>query len=247
MARNFYWIGFFGVIALAWAVLYRMSGMAGVDLIGRPVGANSMGPPGFATLFGMWALMMAAMMLPTMVPTLRAYEDLMVAADATRLGWSGVILGYLGVWLLFAAGIAAAQLQLREWGVIDTLGLPASGWIAAFLLVAVGIYQFTRLKHSCHSVCHAPTMYFLRNWRPDFGGGLRMGSGLGGYCVGCCWGFMALGFVGGTMNLLWMGLATFFMILEKLPQVAHRVVRPVGALLILSGLGAAGASLLGIV
>jgi predicted metal-binding membrane protein len=62
-----------------------------------------------------------------------------------------------------------------------------------------------------------------------------MGLGLGAFCVGCCWGFMALGFVGGVMSLLWMGLATFFMVIEKLPQVGHYVTKPMGAILIVSG------------
>jgi len=63
-----------------------------------------------------------------------------------------------------------------------------------------------------------------------------MGLGLGAFCVGCCWGFMALGFVGGVMSLLWMGLATLFMVFEKLPDIGHRVTKPAGALLIAAGL-----------
>ena len=63
-----------------------------------------------------------------------------------------------------------------------------------------------------------------------------MGLGLGAYCVGCCWGFMALGFVGGMMSLLWMGLATVFMVVEKLPQIGHYVIRPMGVVLVLAGL-----------
>ncbi|MEO0403141.1 MAG: DUF2182 domain-containing protein, partial [Pseudomonadota bacterium] len=55
-------------------------------------------------------------------------------------------------------------------------------------------------------------------------------------CVGCCWGFMALGFVGGVMSLAWMGLATLFMVLEKLPQIGHAVTKPMGAILIVAGL-----------
>ena len=82
--------------------------------------------------------------------------------------------------------------------------------------------------------------YFLGRWRPGVRGGVRMGAGLGAYCVACCWGFMALGFVGGTMNLLWMGLATTLMILEKLPAVASLVTRPLGAVLILAGAAVAG-------
>jgi predicted metal-binding membrane protein len=55
--------------------------------------------------------------------------------------------------------------------------------------------------------------------------------------VGCCWGFMVLGFAGGVMNLAWMGLATLFMVIEKLPQVGHYVTKPMGFALIL-GAGA---------
>ena len=77
--------------------------------------------------------------------------------------------------------------------------------------------------------------YFLGNWRTGAVGGLRMGLGLGAFCVGCCWGFMALGFVGGVMSLLWMGLATLFMVIEKLPQIGHYVTKPAGVALILGG------------
>jgi predicted metal-binding membrane protein len=50
---------------------------------------------------------------------------------------------------------------------------------------------------------------------------------------------MALGFVGGTMSLLWMGLATFAMVLEKLPAIGHHVTRPLGVGLMLAGIGLA--------
>ncbi|HSG55215.1 MAG TPA: DUF2182 domain-containing protein, partial [Paracoccaceae bacterium] len=184
-------------------------------------------------LASMWALMMAAMMLPTLVPTLRAYEDLMVSANGTRAGWAGVIAGYFGVWVAAALGLAGLQLALLFGGMIDMLGIATSRWFAVALLLAVGLFQFTRAKEVCHGVCHAPAMYFLGHWRTGFAGGLRMGAGLGGFCVGCCWGFMALGFAGGVMNLAWMGLATLFMVLEKLPQIGHVVTRPMGFALIL--------------
>jgi len=47
---------------------------------------------------------------------------------------------------------------------------------------------------------------------------------------------MALGFVGGVMNLWWMGLATLFMVVEKLPDIGRHVRRPAGAALLLAGL-----------
>ncbi|WP_420011612.1 DUF2182 domain-containing protein [Tateyamaria sp.] len=246
--RSTLWLAFFCLILVAWWVMYAMSMDMDLDLLGRPgeMGARmaAMDPrmpmympmANFGPLFSMWAIMMAAMMLPTMVPTLRSYEDLMVSADGTRAGWLGVILGYFIVWVAFAALIAGVQLTLLYGGVIDMLGIPKTSLFAGILLLVVGAFQFTRTKEMCHGVCHSPMTYFLGNWRTGFQGGLRMGLGLGAFCVGCCWGFMALGFVGGVMNLAWMGLATLFMVLEKLPQIGHVVTKPMGVILIISGL-----------
>ncbi|MCL6284263.1 DUF2182 domain-containing protein [Ruegeria sp. 2012CJ41-6] len=246
--RTVLWLGFYGLILWAWWFLYAMSQSMDLDLIGRPgvmgQAMAAMDPrmdmvmpmAEFGPLFWMWAVMMAAMMLPTLVPTLRSYEDLMVSADGTRAGWLGVVAGYLLVWVGFAALITAVQLVLLFGGVVDMLGIAKSPLLAGGLLIAVGAFQFTRAKEVCHGVCHAPMMYFLGHWRRGFAGGLRMGLGLGAFCVGCCWGFMALGFVGGVMSLLWMGLATLFMVLEKLPQIGHVVTRQMGVALIAGGL-----------
>ena len=252
LTRTLAWLGFFAVILAAWVWLYLMSTGMGLDLVGRPnemaARMAAMDPrmdmampmAEFGPLFGMWSAMMAAMMLPTMVPTLQTYERLMISADGTRAGWLGVLLGYFIVWVGFAALIAGAQLALLFGGVIDMLGIPHQPLVSAALLIVVGLFQFTRAKEVCHGVCHSPMGYFLGHWKTGFGGSLRMGLGLGAYCAGCCWGFMALGFVGGMMSLLWMGLATLFMVLEKLPQIGHRVTKPLGVALILGGLAVAG-------
>ena len=249
--RSMLWLGFFGVILMSWAVLYHMAVGMDLDILGRPGemarAMAAMDPrmpmdmpmARFGPLFAMWALMMAAMMLPTMVPTLTTYEPLIHSANGSRAGWLGVLGGYMIAWIGFAVLIAGAQLALLYGGVIDMLGIARSHWVQGGLLIAVGAFQFSRAKEVCHGVCHAPMTYFLGHWRPGAVGGLRMGLGLGAFCVGCCWGFMALGFVGGVMNLAWMGLATLFMVLEKLPQIGHRVMRPMGWILM-----AAGAALL---
>jgi len=248
LVRSALWLGFFGLILVSWGIMYTMSMDMDVDLLGRPgeMGARmaAMDPhmpmympmANFGPLFAMWAIMMAAMMLPTMVPTLRSYEDLMVSADGTRAGWLGVIAGYSIGWVAFAALISTVQLGLLYGGVIDMLGIAKTTTFASLLLVAVGAFQFSRAKELCHGVCHSPMMYFLGHWRTGAAGGLRMGLGLGAFCVGCCWGFMALGFVGGVMSLAWMGLATLFMVLEKLPQIGHVITKPMGAVLIAAGL-----------
>lgn len=250
--RSICWLGFFTAVLGAWGWMVVMATGMDLDLLGRP-GAmgevmRAMDPrmdmkmpmAEFGPLFVMWGAMMAAMMLPTMVPTLMSYEDLMVSADGTRAGWLGVLLGYFLIWLVFAAVIAGVQLALLFGGVIDMLGIAKSRWFAAGLLLVVGMFQFTRAKEVCHGVCHSPMMYFIGNWRQGFAGGLRMGLGLGAFCVGCCWGFMVLGFAGGVMNLAWMGLATLFMVLEKLPQIGHYVIKPMGLALIVGACVVAG-------
>ncbi|MEP4978965.1 DUF2182 domain-containing protein [Ascidiaceihabitans sp.] len=256
VVRSGLWLAFFAAILLSWWMMYAMSVDMDLDWIGRPgeMGQRmaAMDPrmpmympmANFGPLFAMWAIMMAAMMFPTMVPTLRSYEDLMASADGTRAGWLGVLLGYFVVWVAFAALITAVQLGLLFGGVIDMLGIAKSPWFTATLLLVVGGFQFTRAKEICHGVCHSPMMYFLGHWKTGFAGGMRMGLGLGVFCVGCCWGFMALGFVGGVMSLLWMGAATFFMVLEKLPQIGHKVTKPMGVALVVAGLAVAGNALI---
>jgi predicted metal-binding membrane protein len=244
--RSTLWLTFFAVILGSWWMMYMMSMSMGLDLLGRPsammgqMGMNDMemgmSMTSFGPVFAMWAIMMAAMMLPTMVPTLRSYEDLMVSADGTRSGFVGVILGYFVVWVAFAAIISGVQIGLIAAGMINKMGMATSRWITAGLLIAVGLFQFTRAKEICHGVCHSPMIYFMGHWKTGFGGGVRMGLGLGAFCVGCCWGFMVLGFVGGVMSLLWMGAATLFMVIEKLPQIGHVVTKPMGIALIAGGL-----------
>jgi predicted metal-binding membrane protein len=235
--RGLSWLAFFGVILLAWWVMFDMARMSGVDIWGRPVGMNMMPMESFGTLFAMWAIMMAAMMLPTLVPTLGTYDALIRSADGTRAGWAGVLLGYFAVWIGVAALLAAVQVGALRTGVVDGLGAFTSVWLSGLLLLGVGLFQFSRLKAVCHGVCHSPMTYFLGHWRTGFVGGARMGAGLGAFCAGCCWGLMALGFVGGTMSLVWMGLATLFMVVEKLPQIGAHVTKPMGLLLMTAGLG----------
>jgi len=235
--RGMSWLLFFVVILLAWWVMFDMARMSGVDVWGRPVGMNMMPMESFGTLFAMWAIMMAAMMLPTLVPTLSTYDALIRSANGTRAGWIGVLLGYFAVWVGVAAVLAALQVTFLTTGLVDGLGAFTSVWLSGVLLLGVGLFQFSRLKAICHGVCHSPMSYFLGHWRTGFAGGVRMGAGLGAFCAGCCWGLMALGFVGGTMSLAWMGLATLFMVVEKLPEIGHHVIKPMGIALMIAGLG----------
>lgn len=248
--RTALWLGFFGVILWAWWMMYAMATQMGLNLIGLRVGPmDMMGMPAMNSLqmlVPMWTIMMLAMMGPTFVTTLGTYEALITSANGTRGGSIGLIAGYFIAWVGFGVAIAVLQAGLMRAGWLDMFGQSTFLWFTSVLLIVVGWFQFTWVKEVCHGVCHAPMAYFLGHWRPGTLGGLRMGLGLGAFCVGCCWGYMALGFVGGAMNLLWMGLATVLMVLEKLPQVAHYVIKPVGVVLIAAGI-AVGARAAGLI
>ena len=227
------WLGFYGVVLLAWWALFDMargdSAFCGTEQIRLlPLG-------GFWALTGMWAVMIAAMMLPTIVPMLRSYGDLPANTGASVSGWFGIVAGYTSVWLAGAAGFAGVQVVALNNGVIELTGVLSSPWASAALLGVAGAWQFSRTKTACQNVCLTPMQFFMTRWRAGLTGGLRMGAGAGIVCVGCCWAIMSLAFVGGVMNLLWMGLATLFMVAEKLPEVGMALRRPAGVVLLSSG------------
>ena len=63
-------------------------------------------------------------------------------------------------------------------------------------------------------------------------GAWRDGLRLGLVCLGCCWALMCLAFVGCVMNLVFMGLATVLMVVEKLPQIGMYITKPLGYVLL---------------
>jgi len=226
-----HWLGFFGLVLAAWALLYAMQLPPDLLAAASVYGAEfwealcvvEPGLAGAPNIFLMWAAMSAAMMAPTFLPTLATYEDLVRAGAAA--GFAGLLAGYLAVWLGFAVLATGAQIGLSGAGLLTPLGESASRWLTAGLLAAAGGYQFSRFKEACLSKCRRPLTFFMQHWDE---GPWRMGLRLGAICLGCCWALMALAFVGGTMNLLWMGIAMVLMTLEKLPDLGRRLTRPLG-------------------
>ena len=188
----------------------------------------------FSALLGMWSLMTVAMMAPTAVPLLQAYGDL-AAGNPERIGLAGfwgLLAGFSLVWIGFAVIATLTHAVSASWGAITVGGLLRSDWLAAALLALAGIYQFSALKAACLSRCRSPMAFFLANWCNGLGGSLRMGLLQGLACLGCCWALMGLAFVGGTMNLVWMGAAMVLMTTEKLPVFGRYITAPVGVVLI---------------
>ncbi len=217
-SRGIRWVLFYGLIVAAWGLMILLS-----------FGSGHLQHSGFWLGFSMWLLMSGAMMAPTFAPSLWVFADLTHKQQGK--GFGALIAGYLLVWAGFSVLAAFLQSWLagQGWLSADRLG---SNVLAGGLLIGAGLYQFSKAKDVCLSKCRAPLVFFMQHWVE---GALKMGLRLGVICVGCCWLLMLLGFVGGVMNLLWMGLATLLMVLEKLPDIGRYITRPLGGILILSG------------
>ena len=112
----------------------------------------------------------------------------------------------------------------------------ASPILGGALLIAAGIYQFTPLKDACLSHCRTPMGFLIAEWRDGPRGALMMGMRHGLYCVGCCWLLMALLFVGGVMNLIWVAVITAYILIEKVAPARIWLSRIGGVAVLLWGL-----------
>jgi predicted metal-binding membrane protein len=120
------------------------------------------------------------------------------------------------MWLGFSLLAATLQWALEESGFVSAMMMASrSAGVSAAILIAAGLYQLSPLKHVCLRHCRAPAEFLSRNWRPGVFGALRMGLEHGAFCVGCCWVLMALLFVGGIMNVLWIAALAILILLEK--------------------------------
>src|SRR5208282_2367329 len=143
-------------------------------------------------------------------------------------GWFAA--GYLLAWTSFAALATTAQYGLERVALLTPMMASANKWFGAAILFAAGAYQFAPLKDSCLASCRAPLSFVLRHggFRADAVGSLSLGFRHGLYCIGCCWALMALLFVGGVMNILWIAGLMIFVLVEKIIPAGRYVSRAVG-------------------
>ena len=249
--------GLLAVVVLAWLELLRevaaMAGMTatmpGMAMEGMTMGDMAM--PGMAMPVAaawstshalaigiMWAVMMAAMMLPAASPMILFYTRIAGERGATRsaAGATSVfVLGYLAVWAFFSIGAAALQLAFERYALISPAMRATSTVLAGLVLVAAGVYQFTPAKRACLRHCRSPLEFVMLHWQPGARGAFAMGVRHGAYCVGCCWLLMLLLFVGGVMNVAWIAGIALYVLVEKTVPAGHWVSRAAGVVLILAG------------
>jgi predicted metal-binding membrane protein len=229
------------VTALCWAWIAPMA----VDMYGAMSGSSAwmMTRNWDVThqflLFAMWTVMMIGMMLPSATPALFLYGSVIrKSPDGGRAplhvyAFAG---GYLVVWTLFSLFATVLQLLLNRWLLLSPMMEARTRWFGPTLLVLAGIYQLAPFKRSCLKSCRFPMEFMTRRWKRGVGGGFQMGLEQGLYCLGCCWALMLLLFVGGVMNLWWIGALTVFVLLEKLAPLGARGGRLSGLLIIGMGI-----------
>ena len=185
-------------------------------------------------LFLMWALMMIAMMVPSALPMILTFAA--VAHNRQRLGRPFVptsifILGYIAVWSGFSLLAAVGQWVLHRHALLSASMASTSAWLGGTLLLGAGIFQFTPLKQACLTHCRGPLEFIMTRWREGYSGAFRMGLEHGVFCTGCCWALMALLFVAGVMNILWIAALTLLVCMEKLLPPRTQVSTATGLLL----------------
>ena len=238
--------GLLGIAALSWVYLLRMA--AAMDAAASEAAmhaAMGMAMPGadgsaaaeLVGLWVMWTVMMAAMMLPSAAPV-----ALVVLGTYRRRAGAGAVLssyafvlGYLLEWTAFSLVAAAGQLGLRQAALLSPEMASTSRVLAGVVLAGAGVYQWLPIKGACLTHCRSPLDFLMRHWREGRTGALAMGARHGLFCVGCCWALMALLFVAGVMNLLWVGILAAFVLVEKQFGAGARVSRVAGALLLAWG------------
>jgi predicted metal-binding membrane protein len=189
---------------------------------------------GFGWFVGVWVIMMAAMMFPSVAPTVALYSRM--TKQRSPVSPFAFVAGYLLTWAvagLAAYGIATAVISLGgdplSW---SNAGRPIAG---ATLLVAA-LYELTPLKDVCLGKCRSPLGVLLGSWRDGLGGAVRMGAKNGGWCVGCCWALMASLFALGVMSLSWMAVVAGLIAVEKTLPWRRSVTYGTAAVLLALGI-----------
>ena len=195
----------FAVAALGWVWTVR-------EMHGMDAGPwTSLGSLGW--FLGIWVVMMAAMMFPSVAPTVALYTK-MTKHTSPLSPWlfAG---GYLLTWAV--AGLVAyliGVVAVAAFG--DSLAWDHAGRaVAGVTLVIAAAYELTPLKDVCLAKCRSPLGSLLGSWRGGRSGAVSMGVRNGAWCVGCCWALMASLFALGVMSVTWMALVAGIIAVEK--------------------------------
>lgn len=189
-------------------------------------------------MFIMWAVMMFAMMLPSVTPTVMIFGRVRKQREvAGRLfaPTGAFVVGYLLIWVVFSLLATTANWLLHTSGSMSSMMGNVGPQIGGLFLVAAGLFQWTPLKNACLEHCRSPMSFLMQHWREGSSGAVLMGLHHGIYCLGCCWLLMLLLFVLGVMNLPWVAVLTIVVLAEKTMPGGATVSRGLGVFLVCWG------------
>ena len=241
--------------AIAWAyvfwLMHAMS-MGGMEMADMRVPANpfdiAMIPSlqrwsaaEFAFTFAMWVIMMVGMMTPSVAPMVLVYARVGRQAEmqGKPLAATGYFAaGYLIAWTVFSLFATTGQWLLERASLLTPMLASASSIVGGLVLVAAGLYQWTPVKNACLRHCQSPWHFIQQHggFRRDPVGSLGIGFRHGLYCIGCCWALMALLFVGGIMNVVWIAGIAVFILAEKVIPSGRILSRIAGVMLTAAGI-----------
>ena len=218
----------------AWLFPHRMAEMAF-----HPAGWTS---AYWVIMLLMWWVMMIAMMTPSAAPMILLYARPMRYARGTDQVGKGVVpaaafvSGYLLAWFGFSFFATVLQRGLEASGGISAMWMASkSEGLSAAILILAGVYQLSPWKHRCLNHCRNPAEFLSQHRRAGRLGAVGMGMEHGAFCVGCCWVLMALLFVGGIMNVLWIAVLAIVVLMEKLAPHGPWFARVTGIVLLAWG------------
>ena len=228
-----------GITIISWAYLFVLAGQMTMMMDGMGMKFMPWSAMDFVLMFVMWWVMMIGMMTPSAAPMILIFDR--IGKGRRKRGQSFVpttvfAAGYLGAWGVFSLIATLAQWALESAALMVPMMQLTSPYIGGAVLVVAGLYQFTPFKEACLKHCRSPFAFVMNHWRDRTGGALRMGAGHGLYCLGCCWFLMALLFVGGVMNLIWVAIIAAWVLAEKLFPAGQWITRIGGALMVVTGL-----------
>lgn len=214
------WMALLAVIATAWFYLFyqnwQMTTLPMSEMWMPPSETFAWQWMDFGLVYLMWAVMMAAMMLPSVIPMILVYARICQQRQQTIQPFVPLFsIAYLLVWLVFSIALTLLQWQLHGLHFLSPMMDTQNEAMAAIIFMLAGIYQLTPLKDSFLQNCRSPMGFLLTEWRDGAAGSFQMGLKHGSMCVGCCWAQMMIMFAVGVMNLLGMVLITLLVLIEK--------------------------------
>ncbi|MEO8468186.1 MAG: DUF2182 domain-containing protein [Chloroflexota bacterium] len=196
------------------------------------------GPPlwiGVLLFLLSWQVLIAAMMLPASLPTIRLVGVAMARLTRPRLAEAAFLGAFALVWTIFGLLAFTGDFVLHH--VVDaTPWLAARPWlIEAGVLGLAGAYQFAPSKVRSLAACRHPGGLLTAAATPQRDS-FQIGMEHGLACLGSGWALMLLMFAEGFGDLAWMGALTVLMAYEVTGRQGERARRVAGFALLIVGL-----------